>query len=229
MRRQLFAALVVCVAVATPAAAWNWEIVSDFDVTDDLDGWTYPYLGIGNGTVTWQGVAGDGYMQLSDRDGGWQQYIGAPGTFLGNWNEMRAEQISFDFRTDSGVSSPAYAYDLDLAVVSGTSSNPLADIWYWASDGQPGFPPAVDQWTTYTVPLDDTVWRRETGTKTLSQTLDNVTGFVIEAGTNSSSFTNDFDNIKLQGTPELPPSALLGLSMLPLGLAYLRGRRRTGS
>jgi len=27
-------------------------------------------------------------------------------------------------------------------------------------------------------------------------------------------------------TPELPPSALLGLSMLPLGLAYIRGRRR---
>ena len=27
-------------------------------------------------------------------------------------------------------------------------------------------------------------------------------------------------------TPELPPSALLSLSMLPLGLAYIRGRRR---
>lgn len=30
-------------------------------------------------------------------------------------------------------------------------------------------------------------------------------------------------------TPELPPSALLGLSMVPLGLAYLRGRRRKES
>ena len=30
-------------------------------------------------------------------------------------------------------------------------------------------------------------------------------------------------------TPELPPSALLGLSMLPLGIAYLRGRRRKES
>lgn len=30
-------------------------------------------------------------------------------------------------------------------------------------------------------------------------------------------------------TPELPPSALLGLSMLPLGLAYIRGRRRKQS
>ncbi|MGC9318001.1 MAG: hypothetical protein ACP5KN_08200, partial [Armatimonadota bacterium] len=27
-------------------------------------------------------------------------------------------------------------------------------------------------------------------------------------------------------TPELPPSALLGLTMLPLGVAYLRGRGR---
>ncbi|MGC9318000.1 MAG: hypothetical protein ACP5KN_08195 [Armatimonadota bacterium] len=27
-------------------------------------------------------------------------------------------------------------------------------------------------------------------------------------------------------TPQLPPSALLGLSMFPLGIAYLRGRRR---
>jgi len=30
-------------------------------------------------------------------------------------------------------------------------------------------------------------------------------------------------------TPELPPSALLGLSMVPLGIAYLRGRRRKES
>jgi len=30
-------------------------------------------------------------------------------------------------------------------------------------------------------------------------------------------------------TPELSPSALLGLTMLPLGLAYIRGRRREGS
>ncbi len=30
-------------------------------------------------------------------------------------------------------------------------------------------------------------------------------------------------------TPELPPSALLGLSMLPWGIAYLRGRRRKQS
>ena len=30
-------------------------------------------------------------------------------------------------------------------------------------------------------------------------------------------------------TPELPPSALLGLSMLPLGVAYIRGRRRKES
>jgi len=39
--------------------------------------------------------------------------------------------------------------------------------------------------------------------------------------TNSSVVT-----VSAQATPELPPSALLGLSMLPLGLAYLRGRRR---
>lgn len=30
-------------------------------------------------------------------------------------------------------------------------------------------------------------------------------------------------------TPELPPSALMGLGMVPLGLAYLRGRRRQES
>ena len=32
--------------------------------------------------------------------------------------------------------------------------------------------------------------------------------------------------VSIEKTPELPPSALLGLSMLPLGIAYLRGRRR---
>ncbi len=35
--------------------------------------------------------------------------------------------------------------------------------------------------------------------------------------------------VSMQKTPELPPSALLGLSMLPLGIAYLRGRRRKES
>ena len=34
------------------------------------------------------------------------------------------------------------------------------------------------------------------------------------------------DSIWSNKTPELPPSALLSLSMLPLGIAYLRGRRR---
>ncbi len=38
------------------------------------------------------------------------------------------------------------------------------------------------------------------------------------------------DDLKCaNNTPELPPSALLGLSMLPWGLAYLRGRRRQES
>jgi len=35
--------------------------------------------------------------------------------------------------------------------------------------------------------------------------------------------------VTIQKTPELPPSALLTISMLPLGLAYLRGRRRKES
>ncbi len=37
------------------------------------------------------------------------------------------------------------------------------------------------------------------------------------------------DLMYANNTPELPPSALLGLSMLPLGIAYLRGRRRKES
>lgn len=32
----------------------------------------------------------------------------------------------------------------------------------------------------------------------------------------------------VNNTPELPPSALMSLSMLPLGVAYVRGRRRKG-
>ncbi|HCA46764.1 MAG TPA: hypothetical protein DEP45_05210 [Armatimonadetes bacterium] len=32
-------------------------------------------------------------------------------------------------------------------------------------------------------------------------------------------------SVWVNNTPELPPSALMGLSMLPLGLAYIRGRR----
>ena len=35
--------------------------------------------------------------------------------------------------------------------------------------------------------------------------------------------------VSIQKTPELPPSALLSLSMLPWGIAYLRGRRRKES
>jgi len=38
----------------------------------------------------------------------------------------------------------------------------------------------------------------------------------------------DSVELHVEHTPELPPSALLGLSTLPLGLAYIRGRRRTG-
>jgi len=40
-----------------------------------------------------------------------------------------------------------------------------------------------------------------------------------------------WENVTATGycTPELPPSALLGLTMLPLGVAYLRGRRRKQS
>jgi len=40
----------------------------------------------------------------------------------------------------------------------------------------------------------------------------------------TGKFTKAQNSIHL--TPELPPSALLGLAMLPLGLAYIRGRRR---
>ncbi len=39
----------------------------------------------------------------------------------------------------------------------------------------------------------------------------------------------DEDNEWVNNTPELPPAALLSLSMLPLGLAYIRGRRRKES
>ena len=37
---------------------------------------------------------------------------------------------------------------------------------------------------------------------------------------------SDRDSVWVNPTPELPPAALLSLSMLPLGLAYIRGRRR---
>jgi len=226
MRVRLFIAVGAIAVMAMPASAWNWEITSDFDVTNDLEGWTYPYLGLGNGVLSWQGVSGDGYMQITDRDGGWQEYAAAPAKFLGDWNSWQAEQISFDFRTDSSVSSPLWNYDLDIVVLSGTSANPLANIWYLSFETRSDFPPAMNQWATYHVSLDDPGWRREAGTQTLDQTFANVTGFVLEVGTNSDSFTNDFDNVKLQGTPELPPSALLGASMLPLALTYVRGRRR---
>ncbi len=42
-------------------------------------------------------------------------------------------------------------------------------------------------------------------------------------------YYNSGITLTVQVTPELPPSALLGLSMLPLGIAYLRGRRRKES
>ena len=39
---------------------------------------------------------------------------------------------------------------------------------------------------------------------------------------------NNEDSEWVNNTPELPPSALMSLSMLPLGVAYVRGRRRKG-
>ncbi|MEA3403684.1 MAG: hypothetical protein U9R79_20745 [Armatimonadota bacterium] len=47
-------------------------------------------------------------------------------------------------------------------------------------------------------------------------------------GSESSGFTTGYKRAQTSEylTPELPPSALLGLSMFPLGIAYLRGRRR---
>ena len=48
-----------------------------------------------------------------------------------------------------------------------------------------------------------------------------LTAIHIQYANDGSQWTNN--------TPELPPAALLGLSILPLGLAYIRGRRRKES
>ncbi len=70
------------------------------------------------------------------------------------------------------------------------------------------------------------------------ETVDSVggTGYDIGLAVDSRGFAHisyyDATNGDLKyanNTPELPPSALLGLSMLPWGIAYLRGRRRKQS
>ncbi len=53
------------------------------------------------------------------------------------------------------------------------------------------------------------------------------TGYPIEPDTNPNPYKRAQNSKYL--TPELPPSALLSLTMLPWGIAYLRGRRRKQS
>jgi len=48
---------------------------------------------------------------------------------------------------------------------------------------------------------------------------------VGQVWSSDANYLGSFD-VEVEATPELPPSALLSLSMLPMGIAYLRGRRR---
>ena len=121
---------------------------------------------------------------------------------------------------DSLLPNPEYmrafvVYDSSVSLISTT--DPTG--WVGSADGAA----AAVEWyahpaTNRLSPGDSLVCQAKFDTA-LEDPL--LTAIHIQYANDGSQWTNN--------TPELPPAALLGLSILPLGLAYIRGRRRKES
>jgi len=121
---------------------------------------------------------------------------------------------------DSLLPNPEYmrafvVYDSSVSLISTT--DPTG--WVGSADGAA----AAVEWyahpaTNRLSPGDSLVCQAKFDTA-LEDPL--LTAIHIQYANDGSQWTNN--------TPELPPAALLSLSILPLGLAYIRGRRRKES
>jgi hypothetical protein len=208
MKRLLISALLL----STSAFA---GIIAQSTFDTDNDGWSvgefFPAIA-GGGTTLATHNAG-GFIRTDDSYA-WVAFR-APSKFLGNLLIHYGGLLMFSERvlSSDGTAFPA------VALTSGSTT-----IQYW------GNPPGTD-WTTYTIPLNETGWQFADGTVSngppvssaqFKQVLSNLTALTISAEWRTGEDQTDLDNVTLS-SPIPEPSTWI---MLVTGVAAVVLRRR---
>jgi hypothetical protein len=224
MRRQFFFTMVLTIVVVLLAWGTNTQAMvakSEFnlgDGGDGRDGWigNYPEdgytgrdYGDTGGWVRWDGDNGLPPGCLKNYEPGILYLDGfvAPAKFLGNWwAQMTPDSyISFDYKKVTFVE----AYPFNVRIVSGET-----DFWVFDVVSQ-----ADLDWHKYILPLDESLWRHQEGSKSWEESLGNITEFFISGDVYIGPESNYLDNVEL--VPE--PATILLISLG--GFALLRKRR----
>jgi len=213
--RGLVSAVLLLLGSVTSQAA---EVRASFDA--GLDGFSIS----GDGTVLHQSVAGNGYLKLTDTNGGTDLYLEVPVTAGGvNWLPFLGGSLSFDAVMLNGI-APSWPGFGTVIFTSTSGQTALADIAPDV-DGQitePGL-----EWKTYSAPLSDAVFNQ--GSAPLSDVLASLGRISIsmEAG-NGPVEVVGFDNFVVSSAVPEPASwamALLGLMGVSAVVAGRRQRR----
>ncbi len=145
--------------------------------------------------------------------------VADPTSYYQAVTDMGGNQYLWDITYNGAASLPDPEYMAAFAVYDAT----VTLVSTVDPSGWPGVPDgnhvAVEWYaspaSTYRLSPPDSISFQATFNQPLANPF--LTAIHIQYGENSEWVNN---------TPELPPAALLSLSMLPLGLAYIRGRRR---
>ncbi len=142
--------------------------------------------------------------------------------FLQDWEAQSSGKPSYQY-----VSASGGFYDLDFEIVFDTSDivYPGTSAQMWVNGNPTNAGPSTLEWGRDLNPAPGAGLQPETDY--YSATYTDVY-LVAQVWSSDADYRGSFD-VDVEATPELPPSALLGLSMLPLSIAYLRGRRRKES
>lgn len=215
LTRGLVCAVLALFVSATSQAA---EVSASFDA--GLDGFSIS----GDGTLFHQTSAGNGYLMLTDTNGGTDLYLEAPVAAGGvNWLAFLGGSLSFDAIMLNGI-APSWSGFGTVIFTSTSGQTAVADI---APDvaGQITEPGLA--WKTYSASLSDAVFNQ--GSAPLSQVLASLgrISFSMEAG-NGPVEVVGFDNFVVSSAVPEPSSwALALLGVIGVGAVTMgRGQRR---
>ncbi len=185
------------------------SVIDTSNFSSGADGWTWDAP---NPSMTWQPTGGntDGYIRYDNNQGG-GAWIHAPSGFLGNWNSLGVNELSY--QVNIFLVGNVNTVNNLLATISG----PGGDALWVGPQPDPGTP-----WKDIVVPISEESWTVNSGT--WGEIMADVTDLSI-----AMAYYNNFGPFEITGIDNVSLNAVPIPAALPLfmsGVLFLSFARK---